>query len=211
MHRQSTPYEITFDSDAASPLTVPAPASSLDLAAHAIDHLAGSGAVQADVHLAAGRLTVADDAGTVIAAGRITGPGVGPATPADLSAVTDLLTPAGWVLDYTDDGDGGAEHGYLHPSGREIIATPRLGDLVDLHLTDLTPEQVAGAVTGAGLAPTEVGLTDAETALAEVLALLDRLDDSGQDYDTDLIRGVVPERLRARVAELEAQQGGEVR
>lgn len=46
---------------------------------------------------------------------------------------------------------------------------------------------------------------EAEQALAEVLALLDRLDESGQDYDTDLIRGMVPDRLRAWLSRQVAQ------
>ncbi len=37
-------------------------------------------------------------------------------------------------------------------------------------------------------------------ALAEVLALLDRLDESGQNFDTDLIRGQVPDVLRRKLA-----------
>lgn len=40
---------------------------------------------------------------------------------------------------------------------------------------------------------------EAEDALAEVLRLLDRLDESGQDYDTDLIRGVIPAAMARRV------------
>lgn len=41
----------------------------------------------------------------------------------------------------------------------------------------------------------------AEDALAEVLALLDRLDESGEDFDTDTIRAQVPEVLRARLTD----------
>lgn len=39
-----------------------------------------------------------------------------------------------------------------------------------------------------------------QNPLVEILALLDRLDSSGQDFDTDLIRAHVPEELRAALA-----------
>lgn len=51
----------------------------------------------------------------------------------------------------------------------------------------------------------------AEETLAEVLRLLDRLDESGQDYDTALIRGVVPEGLAARVLSTTPPAGTETR
>lgn len=43
-------------------------------------------------------------------------------------------------------------------------------------------------------------VAELEKSLVEVLALLERLDQSGQDFDTDLIRGAVPAELRRRLA-----------
>lgn len=50
----------------------------------------------------------------------------------------------------------------------------------------------------------------AEWALAEVLALCDRLDESGQDFDPDLIRQAVPDVLRRRLAPMVASVATEV-
>lgn len=61
-----------------------------------------------------------------------------------------------------------------------------------------------GEVTDAGLREAAGWVVDernqAEWALAEVLALCDRLDESGQDFDPDLIRQAVPDVLRRRLA-----------
>ncbi|MEU4777501.1 hypothetical protein [Micromonospora sp. NPDC023633] len=65
------------------------------------------------------------------------------------------LHAAGWKVDRVDQlADGSTERALLHPSGREITAITDGGrDSTDLTLTGLTLDQVAGAVTGAGLAP----------------------------------------------------------
>lgn len=41
----------------------------------------------------------------------------------------------------------------------------------------------------------------AEASLAEILALLDRLDESGESYDTDTIRALIPVDLTNRVSD----------
>lgn len=48
-------------------------------------------------------------------------------------------------------------------------------------------------------------------ALVEVLALLDRLQESGQDYDLDLIRTHVPDKLRTELAPQVAKLNAELR
>lgn len=65
------------------------------------------------------------------------------------------LLAAGWRYDSTTPMAGDStERTMLHPSGREISArTTRDGDSTSLTMTGLSLEQVAGAVTGAGLAP----------------------------------------------------------
>lgn len=65
------------------------------------------------------------------------------------------LLAAGWKVDSVDQlADGSTERHMLHPSGREITAITDGGrDSTELTMTGLSLEQVAGAVTGAGLAP----------------------------------------------------------
>jgi hypothetical protein len=64
------------------------------------------------------------------------------------------LLAAGWRIDSTDQlADGSTQRSLLHPSGREISAITDGGrDSTELTLTGLDLVQVAGAITGAGLA-----------------------------------------------------------
>ncbi|GIJ10766.1 hypothetical protein ACFFMR_19050 [Micromonospora andamanensis] len=66
------------------------------------------------------------------------------------------LLAAGWVYDATTEVDGGAvERILLHPSGRQITATSsRDGDSTKLTMTGLSLEDVADAITAAGLTAT---------------------------------------------------------
>ena len=75
-----------------------------------------------------------------------------PGIPAAMTAGRALLA-AGWKVDSVDQlADGSTERHMLHPSGREITAITDGGrDTTELTLTNLTLEQAAGAVTGAGL------------------------------------------------------------
>lgn len=65
------------------------------------------------------------------------------------------LLAAGWIYDSTSPmANDTTIRSLLHGTGREIHArTVDGGELTDLTLTGLTLEQVAGAITGAGLAP----------------------------------------------------------
>lgn len=96
-----------------------------------------------------------------------------PGLTAAMTAARGLLA-AGWQYDsYTERADGTTERLMLHPSGREITATTsRDGDSTDLALTDLTLEQVAGAITGAGLTagPAETPQEPAEPDLRQRFA-----------------------------------------
>lgn len=66
------------------------------------------------------------------------------------------LLAAGWMYDSTSPmADDTTIRTLLHPSGREINArTVDGGEQTDLTLTGLTLDQVAGAITGAGLVET---------------------------------------------------------
>ncbi|WP_326564521.1 hypothetical protein [Micromonospora peucetia] len=71
------------------------------------------------------------------------------------------LLAAGWIYDATSPmADDTTIRTLLHPTGREIHARTVDGDeMTDLTLTGLTLEQVAGAITGAGLAPADDAIT----------------------------------------------------
>ncbi|GAB3817810.1 hypothetical protein [Micromonospora zhanjiangensis] len=69
-----------------------------------------------------------------------------------LMAVGNDLLSSGWDIDRDDRTASTVVRSMIHPSGREItITTDRDGAVGDVTLTGLSPEQVAGAVTGAGL------------------------------------------------------------
>lgn len=84
----------------------------------------------------------------------------------DLTALTGVLTAAGWTVDSTTEmADGDVAYHLLGPAGRTVNAyADQAGGGVDLTLTDLTLDQAVGAVRGAGLAPAEVA-TNATTWL----------------------------------------------
>lgn len=115
-----------------------------------------------------------------------------------MSAATPA-TPAEALRWYADSPECG-----MSPEGRAWSANLRrwADDLDAARSTDPGPaandgETVESLTEAAGWIRDE--RDQAEDALAEVLRLLDRLDESGQEYDTDLIRGVIPPVLARRV------------
>jgi len=97
-------------------------------------------------------------------------------------------------------------------TGRQLVRTIGFvakGTLFGLALgayavLSLLPEPLSDDETMDGLREAAGWVVDerdqAEWALAEVLALLDRLDESGQDFDLDMIRQRIPADLRQRLA-----------
>ncbi|TCB97550.1 hypothetical protein E0H26_11560 [Micromonospora zingiberis] len=79
---------------------------------------------------------------------------ISPGISAAMRVGRELLT-AGWVYDgNTPMTDGTVERLLLHPAGRQIVVTSRDGDSHDLTMTGLSLEDVADAITAAGLTTT---------------------------------------------------------
>ncbi|MEW2474649.1 hypothetical protein AB0875_12740 [Micromonospora gifhornensis] len=175
MHQQPT-YTITFDQMAGvGPLTVTA--DQMDDQIHraflAADVIDDGHEFAVVIDIPAGTVVVRAD-GDVIEHGTITTAAALPARSAYWRTLADGLQVAGWVHDATTPmADGRTEELLLHPSGRQITAMTAADGTTELTMTGLTLEQVADAVTAAGLTGQSAAPTEVDALVDGITTLLD--------------------------------------